>query len=120
MVSCCLTDVLSSKETLMRESMSNGGYLKRATARNLIKIDVNKTGRIFDFFESCGWINRLSPKNEILSPLPPISNPPTQISFLSPSSPPPPQPPSHSNIAPLQQFQQLIQPLSTSPSSTVI
>jgi len=42
-ISCSLTDVLSSKETLMRESMSNGGYLKRATARNLIKIGREKS-----------------------------------------------------------------------------
>jgi len=50
MVSCCLTDVLSSKETLMRESMSNGGYLKRATARNLIKIGREKNeGRTFHY-----------------------------------------------------------------------
>ena len=33
------------------------GYLKRAQARSLIKIDVNKTSRIYDFFVTAGWIH---------------------------------------------------------------
>jgi len=45
------------KETLFRESLRSGGSLKKAIARQLIKIDVNKTSRIFDFFEQSGWIN---------------------------------------------------------------
>lgn len=46
---------LAIKETLLREYMKLGS-LKRRDARMLIKIDVNKTSRIFDFFVEMGWI----------------------------------------------------------------
>jgi transcriptional adapter 2-alpha len=45
------------KDTLLAEHAKTG-YLKKGTARSLVKIDVNKTARIFEFFEQCGWINR--------------------------------------------------------------
>lgn len=45
------------KETLLREYMKHG-ELKKSQARQMIKIDVNKTSKIFDFFEESGWINR--------------------------------------------------------------
>jgi transcriptional adapter 2-alpha len=46
---------LSIKDTLIREYMKYGG-LKRAQARAALKIDVNKTSRLYDFFVSAGWI----------------------------------------------------------------
>jgi len=32
------------------------GSLKRRQCRELIKIDVNKTSKIYDFFVECGWV----------------------------------------------------------------
>lgn len=46
---------LSIKDTLIREYIKSGG-LKRAQARAAVKIDVNKTSRLYDFFISAGWI----------------------------------------------------------------
>lgn len=46
---------LSIKDTLIREYLRTGG-LKRAQARAAVKIDVNKTSRLYDFFISAGWI----------------------------------------------------------------
>jgi len=45
------------KESLIREFLKSG-HVKRAVARSLVKIDVNKINKIFDFIESNGWINR--------------------------------------------------------------
>ena len=44
------------KHTLVRES-NRLGFLKLQHARPLIKIDVNKTKRLYDFFTEKGWIN---------------------------------------------------------------
>ena len=44
------------KDTLLRENMRLG-HLKKSAARELIKIDLNKTSKLFDFFEASGWIN---------------------------------------------------------------
>lgn len=70
------------KDTLLRESMKSG-QLKKQVARQLVKIgkeytrscrlliqsiDVNKTSKIFDFFESNGWINKAVPTEEVLPP----------------------------------------------------
>lgn len=46
---------LTIKDTLIREHLKYGG-LKRAQARAAIKIDVNKTSKLYDFFSSAGWI----------------------------------------------------------------
>ena len=46
---------LSIKETLLKE-YARTGVLKRAVARSIVKIDVNKTGRIYDFFVAAGWV----------------------------------------------------------------
>lgn len=43
------------KETLLSE-YARTGILKRRRARELIKIDVNKTGKLYDFFVENGWI----------------------------------------------------------------
>lgn len=47
---------LAIKETLFRELLRAGGILKKRTARELIKIDVNKTARIYEFFQAQRWI----------------------------------------------------------------
>ena len=44
------------KDTLLRENMRLG-HLKKRAARQLLKIDLNKTSKLFDFFEASGWIN---------------------------------------------------------------
>ncbi|KAI9799481.1 MAG: Transcriptional adapter ada2 [Piccolia ochrophora] len=49
---------LVMKEHLMKEAMKQGGNLKRKAAREICKIDVNKGGRIFDFFVHSGWIGK--------------------------------------------------------------
>lgn len=47
---------LEYKELLTTEN-TKFGYLRLADARRLIKIDVNKTRKIFDFLLKCGQIN---------------------------------------------------------------
>ncbi|KAI0081988.1 hypothetical protein K474DRAFT_1021973 [Panus rudis PR-1116 ss-1] len=42
------------KETLVREYSRRGGKLRRREARDLVKIDVNKTSRIWDFLVQSG------------------------------------------------------------------
>ncbi len=44
------------KETLLREA-ERLGTLRRAQARLLLRMDVNKTGKIYDYFVSTGLIN---------------------------------------------------------------
>lgn len=44
------------KETILSEYMKRNGNLKKRTARSLIKIDVNKTSKVWDFFVAKGWI----------------------------------------------------------------
>lgn len=43
------------KETLLKE-YAKSGTLRRRKARELVKIDVNKTGKVYDFFVDMGWI----------------------------------------------------------------
>jgi len=47
---------LTIKEILLKEFV-RVGHLKKSAARRLVKIDVNKTSRIFDFLEMSKWIN---------------------------------------------------------------
>ncbi|KIJ54664.1 hypothetical protein M422DRAFT_24568 [Sphaerobolus stellatus SS14] len=42
------------KETLVREFTRRGGKLRRREARELVKIDVNKTSRVWDFLVQAG------------------------------------------------------------------
>ena len=47
------------KDTILREAAAieaAGGVLRRRKARQMIKIDVNKTGKIYDYFLGAGWI----------------------------------------------------------------
>ncbi|ODV91997.1 hypothetical protein CANCADRAFT_80929 [Tortispora caseinolytica NRRL Y-17796] len=48
---------IAIKETLFRELLRTGGILKKRTARELIKIDVNKTARIYEFFLEQKWLS---------------------------------------------------------------
>lgn len=79
------------KDTLLRESL-RVGVLKKAVARQLIKIDVNKTSRIFDFLESAGWINKPPNAGKTThNALPPIKPPESQQlpETISSAIPPP-------------------------------
>ncbi|KAJ3754631.1 hypothetical protein EV360DRAFT_96489 [Lentinula raphanica] len=44
------------KETLVREYARRGGKLRRREARDLVKVDVNKTSRIWDFLVQAGFL----------------------------------------------------------------
>lgn len=44
------------KETLVREYARRGGKLRRREARELVKIDVNKTSRVWDFLVQAGFL----------------------------------------------------------------
>lgn len=44
------------KERIIKECYVRG-FLKPGTARQLLKIDINKTDKIFDFFVSVGWLS---------------------------------------------------------------
>ncbi|TPX38235.1 hypothetical protein SmJEL517_g00210 [Synchytrium microbalum] len=44
------------KETLLKEQQSKG-HLKKRAARELVRIDVNKTAKIYDFFYEMGWVS---------------------------------------------------------------
>jgi transcriptional adapter 2-alpha len=46
---------MAIKQVIIRESEKRG-RLKRREARALVRIDVNKLGKIYDFFVSKGWI----------------------------------------------------------------
>jgi len=48
---------MAIKDTLLSE-YAKCGHLNKTVARALVKIDVNKTARLFEFFEQSGWINR--------------------------------------------------------------
>ncbi|KAI9273727.1 hypothetical protein BY458DRAFT_508039 [Sporodiniella umbellata] len=50
------------KDTLLKE-YAKQGFLKRRQARGLVKIDVNKTSKIFDFFVESGWIKAFQTPN---------------------------------------------------------
>ncbi|KAI0319010.1 hypothetical protein OF83DRAFT_871355 [Amylostereum chailletii] len=47
---------LAIKETLVREYARRGGKLRRREARDLVKIDVNKTSRVWDFLVQAGYL----------------------------------------------------------------
>ncbi|KAF1813548.1 putative Myb-like transcription factor [Eremomyces bilateralis CBS 781.70] len=44
------------KESAMRESAKSGGGLKRKALRDICRLDVNKSNRLFDFFVHSGWV----------------------------------------------------------------
>jgi len=46
---------LTIKETLIGAYLKSGGTLRKRDARELARIDVNKSGRLWDFFQQSGW-----------------------------------------------------------------
>ncbi|KAI7875510.1 transcriptional adaptor 2 [Lichtheimia hyalospora FSU 10163] len=72
------------KDTILKE-YARQGYLKRRQARGLIKIDVNKTSRIYDFF-----IETNSTTNATTHPQTPQSTLQQQPNSSTSSSQPPP------------------------------
>lgn len=48
---------LALKELLVREYARRGGKLRRREARELLKIDVNKTSKLWDFLHQAGFLN---------------------------------------------------------------
>lgn len=47
----------------MREYARRGGKLRRREARDLVKIDVNKTSRIWDFLVQAGFLKIIADNN---------------------------------------------------------
>ncbi|ORZ06484.1 hypothetical protein BCR42DRAFT_427211 [Absidia repens] len=52
------------KDTILKE-YAKQGFLKRRATRALIKIDVNKTSRIYDFFIESGWITATKVSSDV-------------------------------------------------------
>ena len=52
----CVGVRLLIKEALVTES-ARCGFLKRGAARSLLKIDIHRTHKIFDFVVQAGWVN---------------------------------------------------------------
>ncbi|CAO0796413.1 unnamed protein product [Mucor circinelloides] len=92
------------KDTILKE-YARLGYMKRRQCRSLIKIDVNKTSRIYDFFVESGWIKAFkdpatasaavtatapTPSSTTLPNSTSIQLPPVPTTSSSPSSNPPP------------------------------
>ncbi|EGF79546.1 hypothetical protein BATDEDRAFT_12390, partial [Batrachochytrium dendrobatidis JAM81] len=50
---------LAIKDIIIKENLAHG-FIKRRHVRSLVKIDVNKTSKIFDFFLEMGWITNVS------------------------------------------------------------
>lgn len=74
------------KDTILKE-YARQGYLKRRQARGLIKIDVNKTSRIYDFFIESGWIKAFKgPSSSIPAANNPATNATTQPTTTSQST----------------------------------
>lgn len=76
------------KDTILKE-YAKQGYLKRRQARGLIKIDVNKTSRIYDFFIESGWIKAFkdpSTEQQQHQPTPAATQPTTAMPPPTPSS----------------------------------
>jgi transcriptional adapter 2-alpha len=49
---------LALKETIIRAALNNGGALKKKTAKEICKIDTNKSSQLFEYFVHSGWIAR--------------------------------------------------------------
>ncbi|CDH53207.1 ada2p [Lichtheimia corymbifera JMRC:FSU:9682] len=97
------------KDTILKE-YARQGYLKRRQARGLIKIDVNKTSRIYDFFIESGWIKSFKgPSSSIPATTQPQPQPPTSQSNLQQQNP---------SISSQQQPPATVPASSTLPSST--
>jgi transcriptional adapter 2-alpha len=49
---------MALKETMIRAAVNNHGTLKKKTAREICKIDTNKSSQLFEYFVHSGWIAR--------------------------------------------------------------
>jgi len=84
------------KETLVREYARRGGKLRRREARDLVKIDVNKTSRVWDFLVQAGFLKvgaaEPPPANHDSRPsaTPSLSASPSKESHVQASPRPPP------------------------------
>ncbi|KAF5369420.1 hypothetical protein D9758_002539 [Tetrapyrgos nigripes] len=93
------------KETLVREYARRGGKLRRREARDLVKVDVNKTSRVWDFLVATGFL-KITSDPEPVAPVPArtasqdSSVPPASVNDMqgSPIMPPPSIP---SSVGPL-------------------
>ncbi|KZT56585.1 hypothetical protein CALCODRAFT_435537 [Calocera cornea HHB12733] len=74
---------LGMKEALVREFARRNGKMTRREAREVLKIDVNKVGRIWDFLKDCGLL-------QLANEEPPAPPAPTAVKspVKSPSKPP--------------------------------
>ncbi|KIM69612.1 hypothetical protein SCLCIDRAFT_1208081 [Scleroderma citrinum Foug A] len=79
------------KETLVREYARRGGKLRRREARDLVKIDVNKTSRVWDFLVQAGYL-KITPDPQPTAPQEPSG--PSHASLAISSSK------DHSSISP--------------------
>ncbi|KAH7920616.1 hypothetical protein BV22DRAFT_1073613 [Leucogyrophana mollusca] len=61
------------KETLVREYARRGGKLRRREARDLVKIDVNKTSRVWDFLVQAGFLKITPDPHPVAAPLDPAA-----------------------------------------------
>ncbi|KAJ7172713.1 hypothetical protein C8R46DRAFT_1190455 [Mycena filopes] len=82
------------KETLVREYARRGGKLRRREARDLVKIDVNKTSRVWDFLAQAGFL-QINAEPTISNPIPPpsvvpLTGTPLQDSSVGSTTPVPP------------------------------
>ncbi|CAI5756401.1 unnamed protein product [Candida verbasci] len=50
---------LAIKNQLIKEALKNNGILKKKDARHVLKIDVNKASKIYEFFVTNGWIKSI-------------------------------------------------------------
>ena len=69
---CCQLRILPKpylviKETLVREYARRGGKPRRREARDLVKIDVNKTSRVWDFLVQAGYL-KITPDPQPTAP----------------------------------------------------
>ncbi|ESK94029.1 transcriptional adapter 2 [Moniliophthora roreri MCA 2997] len=75
------------KETLVREYARRGGKLRRREARDLVKVDVSKTARVWDFLVQAGFLkitqdtdtNAANTSSVQNSPKPPTTTPAPSI-----------------------------------------
>jgi transcriptional adapter 2-alpha len=65
------------KETLVREYARRGGKLRRREARDLVKIDVNKLSRVWDFLVQSGYLKITNEQSASTAPstTPSVSQP---------------------------------------------
>ncbi|KAI6010512.1 hypothetical protein EDC04DRAFT_2905864 [Pisolithus marmoratus] len=106
------------KETLVREYARRGGKLRRREARDLVKIDVNKTSRVWDFLVQAGYLKITPDPQPVASQEAGASGPSQQSQTSSPSKDQSRIPPSAATFPSTGESSSTIQPkpLFTSPT----